>query len=306
MEENTSERKVENPEEVDASTSGGEEEVAEMSLLEHLEELRKRLIRSIVVIFVGMLCCVPLSKEIFNYLMLPLFRSLPPHCTMIYTSPHEAFFVYLKTAFISGFFITLPYTFYQIWLFVKPGLYPEERRFIVPIALCSAILFLLGGMFGYFIIFPFAYKFFLGFANVHISPMISMKEGLAFAVRLLLAFGIVFELPIVVFFLARLGLVTASTLRRFRKYAILIAFIVGAVLTPPDAMTQCLMAGPLVILYEVGIWIAYIFGKKEKKGSRKDASPQREKEEMAEVEGTREKMGEIEGEVDGEEDKDHS
>ncbi len=285
------------------NTKPGEEEVAEMSLLEHLEELRRRLIRSIVVIFLGMLCCVPLSKEIFNYLMLPLFRSLPPHCTMIYTSPHEAFFVYLKTAFISGFFLTLPYTFYQIWLFVKPGLYPEERRFIIPIALSSAVLFLLGGMFGYFIIFPFAYKFFLGFANVHISPMISMKEGLAFAVRLLLAFGIVFELPVVVFFLARLGLVTAATLRRFRKYAILIAFIVGAVLTPPDAMTQCLMAGPLVILYEVGIWIAYIFGKKDKK-KKKQARDDQEISQKA-IESTSQDKPQLEGEEeeDGQGDK---
>ena len=200
-------------------------DTAEMSLLEHLEELRKRLIRAVVAIFLGMLACVPLSKEIFNYLMLPLFHSLPKNSTMIYTSPHEAFFVYLKMAFISGIFLTLPYSFYQIWLFVKPGLYPEERRFIVPISICSALLFIVGALFGYFVIFPYAYRFFMSFADIYINPMISMKEGLSFAVRILIAFGLVFELPLVIFFLARLGIVSSKSLRRYRKYAILISFI---------------------------------------------------------------------------------
>ncbi len=259
---------IDTPAEVEETDKEEGEEIAQMSLLEHLEELRDRLVRAIIGIFIGMLACVPLSKQIFNYLMLPLFHSLPKGSSMIYTSPHEAFFVYLKTAFIAGIFLTLPYSFYQIWLFIKPGLYPEERKFILPIAICSALLFLIGGLFGYFIIFPYAYRFFMSFANMYISPMISMKEGLAFAVRILIAFGIVFELPLVIFFLARLGLVTSKMLRRFRKYAILIAFIIGAILTPPDVVTQLLMAGPLVLLYEVGILVAYLFGKKEKKDKK--------------------------------------
>lgn len=256
-----------------------EDEMAEMGLLDHLEELRRRLVKAVIAIFLGMLACVPVSKQIFNYIMLPLFRSLPKNSTMIYTSPHEAFFVYLKMAFISGIFLTLPYSFYQIWLFVKPGLYPEERKFILPISLCSAFLFIIGALFGYFVIFPYAYKFFMSFADIYISPMISMKEGLSFAIRILIAFGLVFELPLVIFFLARLGLVTSKFLRKYRKYAILIAFIIAAILTPPDAVTQVLMAGPLVLLYEVGIWIAHIFGRKEKTkedtGENKDTEPQK-------------------------------
>ncbi len=250
---------------------GHDDEAHEMTLLEHLEELRNRLVKVIIGIFLGTLACVPLSRQLFNYIMLPLFHSLPEGSKMIYTSPHEAFFVYLKTALISGIFLTLPFSFYQIWLFVKPGLYPEERKYIIPIAISSALLFISGALFGYFVIFPYAYTFFMSFSNIHISPMISMKEGLSFAIRILIAFGLVFELPLIIFFLARLGLVTSKTLKKYRKYAILIAFIVSAILTPPDAVTQILMAVPLIILYEVGIWIAFLFGKeRKKKNAKKD------------------------------------
>ncbi len=245
------------------SSDLAESETSEMSFFEHLEELRKRLIKCIVAILLGMVCCFFLSKEIFKILMLPLYEALPPKSFVIYTSPYEAFFVYIKTALVAGFFITSPYSFYQIWLFVKPGLYPHERKLIVPISFCSALLFVCGGFFGYFVIFPYAYKFFMSFADKHITPLISMKEGFSFAVRVLIAFGIVFELPIVIFFLARLGIVTASMLKRFRKYAIVLAFLIGAILTPPDVLTQILMAGPLIFLYELGILVAYIFGRKQ-------------------------------------------
>ncbi len=243
----------------------------EMGFLEHLEELRKRLIRCIVAILLGMVCCFFLSKQIYEFLMLPLYRSLPPKSFMIYTSPYEAFFVYIKTALVAGFFLTSPYSFYQIWLFVKPGLYPHERKVIIPIAISSAILFVCGGVFGYFVVFPYAYNFFMSFADKYITPLISMKEGFSFAVRVLIAFGIIFELPVVIFFLARLGIVTSSMLKRFRKYAIVLAFFIGAVLTPPDVMTQLLMAGPLIFLYELGVLIAYIFGKKRKEENESGA-----------------------------------
>lgn len=261
-------------EEVTITQEEQDEEFAEMTLLEHLEELRNRVLRAIIAIFLGTLACVPLSKEIFNYLMLPLFESLPKDSKMIYTSPHEAFFVYLKMALIAGIFLTLPFSFYQIWLFVKPGLYPEERKYIIPISICSALLFIAGGLFGYFVIFPYAYTFFMSFSDMHISPMISMKEGLSFAIRILIAFGLVFELPLVIFFLARLGVVTSNALKKYRKYAILIAFIVAAILTPPDAVTQVLMAGPLIILYEVGIWIAFLFGKEKKHRKKREEKTQ--------------------------------
>ena len=236
--------------------------LGEMGLLEHLDDLRKRLMRSIVAAFVGMLACYAFAEKLFDWLMLPLFRALPDKSSMIYTAPHEAFFTYIKVAFVAGIFLTSPYIFYQVWLFVKPGLYSHERKLIYPISFFSALLFVTGAVFGYFIIFPYAYKFFMGFSDIYISPMITMREGFSFAFRLLLAFGIVFELPLVIFFLARLGLVTPKGLRKKRKYALLVAFMVSAMLTPPDVFTQTFMAGPLIVLYEVGVWIAVIFGKK--------------------------------------------
>ncbi len=242
----------------------------EMGLLDHLEELRTRLFKAIIAAFIGMLACLAFSKQIFDWLMQPLYQYLPENSSMIYTAPHGAFFAYLKVAFVSGIFLTSPYIFYQIWLFVKPGLYAHERKYLIPISFCSAVLFVGGALFGYFIIFPYAYKFFMGFANVHITPMIVMKEGFSFALRLLIAFGVVFELPLVIFFLARLGLVTPKTLRKKRKYALLFAFMLSAMLTPPDVFTQAFMAGPLIVLYEVGVIVAVFFGKKEPKKKNKE------------------------------------
>ena len=261
-----------------SQTESTSNSLGEMGLLEHLDDLRKRLLRSIVAAFVGMLACYAFAEKLFDWLMLPLFRALPDKSSMIYTAPHEAFFTYIKVAFVAGIFLTSPYIFYQIWLFVKPGLYSHERKLIYPMSFFSALLFVIGALFGYFVIFPYAYKFFMGFSDLYISPMITMREGFSFALRLLLAFGIVFELPLVIFFLARLGLVTPKGLRKKRKYALLVAFMISAMLTPPDVFTQTFMAGPLIVLYEVGVWIAVIFGKKrpesrpesEKKASRKE------------------------------------
>lgn len=236
--------------------------LGEMGFLEHLDELRRSLIRALVAAFVGMLACYAFAERLFDWLMLPLFNALPEKSTMIYTAPHEAFFTYIKVAFVAGIFLTSPYIFYQIWLFIRPGLYAHERKYIMPISFFSALLFVVGSLFGYFIVFPFAYKFFMSFTDIFISPMITMKEGFSFALRLLIAFGIVFELPLVIFFLARLGLVTPSGLRKKRKYAILCGFLLSALLTPPDIFTQTFMAGPLILLYELGIWIAVFVGKK--------------------------------------------
>ncbi|MFP4258334.1 MAG: twin-arginine translocase subunit TatC [Desulfovermiculus sp.] len=239
--------------------------LGEMGFLEHLDDLRRRLIRALVAAFVGMLACYAFAKTLFDWLMLPLFEALPEESSMIYTAPHEAFFTYIKVAFVAGIFLTSPYIFYQIWLFVRPGLYAHERKYIMPISFCSALLFVVGSLFGYFIVFPFAYKFFMGFSDVFISPMITMKEGFSFALRMLIAFGIVFELPLVIFFLARLGLVTPAGLRKKRKYAILCGFVLSALLTPPDVFTQSFMAVPLILLYELGIWIAVFVGRKRER-----------------------------------------
>lgn len=183
----------------------------------------------------------------------------------IYTYPPEAFFAEVKIAFVAGFFLVSPYLFYQIWRFVAPGLYAHERRWIWPVALISAIFFVSGACFGYFVVFPVGFKFFAQFSSDAISFMPKLSEYLDFALKLLIAFGLSFELPVFIFFLSIMGIVTGTGLVKKGKYFILIAFIVGAILTPPDPVSQALMAGPLILLYAMGVIIAFIFGKKPKK-----------------------------------------
>jgi sec-independent protein translocase protein TatC len=156
-----------------------------------------------------------------------------------------------------------PIIFYQLWMFTAPGLYHKERRLLLPIVFLSSIFFLFGSLFGYFIVFPWGFKFFLGFASETIKPLPSMKEYLSFSSKLLLAFGLVFELPLVVTFLAKLGLVTVPFLKKNRKYALLLFFAGAAILTPPDVVTQVMMALPLMVLYEISILGARVFGKKK-------------------------------------------
>lgn len=186
-----------------------------------------------------------------------------------YTYPAEAFFSHIKISIVAGLFLVSPYVFAQIWGFIAPGLYAHERKWMVPIAMVSALFFTGGALFGYFQVFPYAFDFFAGFSTDGIQFTPKLNEYLSFCLKLLFAFGFVFELPLFIFVLARMGMVTSSGLRQKRKYAILIGFVLAAVLTPPDPFTQCLMAGPLIILYEVGIWVAYFFGKNEKRHIKK-------------------------------------
>ncbi|BDQ35211.1 twin-arginine translocase subunit TatC [Pseudodesulfovibrio portus] len=188
-----------------------------------------------------------------------------------YTYPAEAFFAQIKIAIVAGIFLVSPYVFAQIWGFIAPGLYAHERKMMIPMALMSALFFTGGALFGYFQVFPYAFDFFAGFSTEGIQFTPKLNEYLSFCLKLLFAFGFVFELPLFIFFLARMGLVSSTGLRKKRKYAILIGFVLAAILTPPDPFTQCLMAGPLIVLYEVGIWVAYFFGKKEKRHEKKRA-----------------------------------
>ncbi|NLW82057.1 MAG: twin-arginine translocase subunit TatC [Desulfovibrionales bacterium] len=248
----------------------------EMTFTEHLEELRKRLTRCLVAAFVGLLVCYGFAEQLFLQLMAPLIEQLAPSGgTLIYTGLPEAFFTHLKVAAIAGLFLVSPYIFYQLWMFIAPGLYEGERKWIVPIALCSALCFVAGALFGYFIVFPFGFQFFLGYATDFIKPMPSVKEYFGFATSMLFAFGFIFELPLFMLFLSALGVVTHKTLRKHRKYAILANFIVAAILTPPDVVSQLLMAGPLLLLYEIGIWVSYVFGKrpKEPESDAQSATP---------------------------------
>ncbi|MCJ2162957.1 MULTISPECIES: twin-arginine translocase subunit TatC [unclassified Pseudodesulfovibrio] len=188
-----------------------------------------------------------------------------------YTYPAEAFFSHILISIVAGLFLVSPYVFAQIWGFIAPGLYEHERKWMIPMAVISALFFTTGALFGYFVVFPFGFEFFAGFATEGIQFTPKLNEYLSFCLKLLFAFGFVFELPLFIFFLARLGMVSSAGLRKKRKYAILIGFVVAAILTPPDPFTQCLMAGPLIILYELGIWVAYFFGKKEKRHLKKQA-----------------------------------
>ncbi len=234
-----------------------------MPLTAHLLDLRKRMVRSFIAVAVGFIACYPFSKELFGYLMDPMTKVLQTG-SFIYTYPPEAFFTYIKVSLVAGVFATSPFIFYQMWQFIAPGLYDHERKILIPIALLSAIFFVSGACFGYFVVFPFGFEFFASFSNESIVFMPKLSEYLGFALKLLFAFGVVFEMPIFVLFLAKLGMCTARGMRKFRKYAILLAFVVSAILTPPDVITQTLMAGPLILLYEISILVAYTFGKKEK------------------------------------------
>ena len=230
--------------------------------LSHLEELRKRLIVSAIAVGVGFGLSYFFAERLFLILVSPLKENLPAGDRLIFTNLPEMFFTYIKTAFVTGILLSAPLIFYEIWMFVAPGLYQREKRYVIPFVVCSSILFVGGALFGYFIVFPFGFRFFLSFANEYIQALPSVKQYFSFAIKLLFAFGIVFELPVVVFFLARIGLINADLLKKKRKYAILLTFVTAAILTPPDVITQCMMAGPLLVLYEIGIFVAKIAERK--------------------------------------------
>jgi sec-independent protein translocase protein TatC len=233
-----------------------------MPFLEHLTELRDRLIKCSVAVGIGFAICYGFQEKLFEILTRPLIQVMGKGDTLIFTGLPEAFFTYMKVAFFAGLMLASPVILYHFWKFVAPGLLKEEKRTMLPLILLSSLFFIGGSLFGYFIVFPFGFQFFLSFSNEHIQAMPSMKEYLSFAIAMLLAFGAVFELPLILTGMARLGLITPEFLRKNRKYAILIIFIVAAILTPPDVVTQIMMAIPLMMLYEISILGAVIFQRK--------------------------------------------
>lgn len=260
----------EDPEDEDDDSSDEDDEEEEdeddrpMTLRDHLLELRKRVFRAFLWAIVGFFICYPFAEQIFNLLVAPLQAAMPDASHFIFTAPAEAFFTFLKVALVAGFFVTCPMIFYQIWAFVAPGLYKEEKLYLLPVVLFSAFFFICGGAFCYLIALPFAFEFFMSYNTELIKALPKLSETLSFVLQLLMAFGFVFEMPLFVFFLSRLGIVTADMMRKFRRYAILANVILAAILTPPDVMSQMLMAVPLLLLYELSIFIAVIFGKKKK------------------------------------------
>jgi sec-independent protein translocase protein TatC len=239
-----------------------EEDDRPMGLMDHLSELRGRLVRCTVAVMVGFIACWAVVDPIFDALVDPLLKVLPEGSHAIYTTLPEGFFTRMHIAFVAGVFVSSPVIFYQIWSFIAPGLYEEEKRHILPVAFMSAVFFISGGAFCYFIVFPQAFAFFVSYATDSIVAMPKVSDYLSFVLKLILAFGLVFEMPLFAFFLARMGIITAELMRRVRRYAILGIFIVAAVLSPPDVVSQLLMAAPMLVLYEVSIYVAVAFGKK--------------------------------------------
>ncbi len=236
--------------------SEGAEDDVPMPLMGHLNELRRRLFRIVIMVILGFVAFYGVSEQLYAYLSEPLRVYLPEGSKLVYTSPQGAFFTYMKVALVASIFGTSPFSFYQIWAFIAPGLYREERRAVLPLAFFSSVFFLAGASFCFLLVFPIAFQFFMGFATDSIVPMISVEEYLSFALKLLIAFGVVFEMPLFAFFLARFGLLSPEFMRRTRRYAILVVFIVAAILTPPDVFSQVLMALPMLLLYEVSIYVA--------------------------------------------------
>jgi sec-independent protein translocase protein TatC len=274
------------PEEAAASQNESAEENAglthsSMTLMEHLEELRQRLTRAAIAVGVGFVIAYFFKEQLYGYLTIPLKAAMPPEAKLIYTAPAEAFFTYLKVAFLAGLVAASPVIFYQLWRFISPGLYESERKNIWPFVIFSSVLFITGTIFCYTIVFPYAFQFFMSFATDDITPMLKLNEYLSFSSMLLFAFGVVFEMPLILVFLGRLGVVTSEGLRKKRKYAILIMFAGAAFITPPDVVSQILMALPLMVLYEISIWLV---AASQKKKAAKEAEMEAEFDDDEELE----------------------
>ena len=237
-----------------------------MSFLEHLDELRKRLIRCVIGIIVGVIISFAFINRIFAFVLLPLYERLPPGSSFITTEGPEYFMLYLKVGLLAGLFVAMPYILWQLWLFVAPGLYAHEKRYAIPFVLMASIFFFGGSAFAHYVAFPWTWQFFVDFSHSEfVSFMPTIGPTFSLYVKVLLGFGVIFQMPTLVFFLARMGMVTAGFLAKNTKYAVLIIFIVAAVISPgTDVVSQALMAGPMLALYGFSILVAWIFAKKKK------------------------------------------
>jgi sec-independent protein translocase protein TatC len=234
-----------------------------MSFLEHLDELRKRIVNSCIAIAVGVVLTFAFIDKIFNYLLAPTRRALPPGVRLIYTQPGEAFSLYVTVALIAGVVVAAPFIMYQVWLFIAPGLYSNEKRMAVPFVLFTTMGFVLGAAFNHYVAFPFMMVFFASFNTADLAFMPKLEDVFGLYSKMLIGMGIVFQMPTVVFFLAKLRLISAHFLAKHFKYAFLLIFIVAAVITPTgDMMTQTIFAAPMVGLYLLSIVIAWMVGPK--------------------------------------------
>ena len=234
-----------------------------LPITEHLAELRKRIFWTLLAWVIGAAVAWSFAEQIFGFLLEPAVAALGPEGGKLQAiAPTEIFFTYLKCALLAGFMLALPVIFWQLWAFVAPGLYANERRAIVPFVAVSTLLFSGGSIFGYSIVFPIIFQFFTSFDSAFVQSAWTMKEVFALTTRLFLAFGFAFELPIFVFFLSLTGLLTARQLLSGTPYAVLAVFVAAALLTPPDVISQLFLAGPMIALYLLGVGVAWIFGGK--------------------------------------------
>jgi sec-independent protein translocase protein TatC len=237
-----------------------------MSFLEHLDELRKRIVNACLAIAVGVGLTFAFIDKIFNFLLAPTRRALPPGVKLIYTQPGEAFSLYVTIALIAGAVVAAPFIMLQVWLFIAPGLYSNEKRMAIPFVFFTTAGFLLGAAFNHYIAFPFMMVFFASFNTADLAFMPKLDDVFGLYSKMLLGMGVVFQMPTVVFFLAKMKLVTAHFLASQFKYAVLIIFIVAAVITPTgDMMTQAIFAAPMLGLYILSIIIAWVVGPKRRK-----------------------------------------
>jgi sec-independent protein translocase protein TatC len=235
-----------------------------MSFLEHLDELRKRLIAAVIALVVGCIVSFVFIGDIFDFIIGPLKAMLSNGGTFIATEPAEIFMLYIKVGALCGLCVAMPFILWQLWLFVAPGLYSHEKKFAIPFVLFSSIFFFAGAFFSHYIAFPYTWKFFLSFESDLVRFMPKLGPTFSLYVKMLLGFGAIFQMPVLVLALARMGVVTAGFLLRHTKYAVLIIFILGAVLSPGgDIPSQLMMAGPMLVLYAFSIVIAWIFGKRK-------------------------------------------
>ncbi len=253
-------------------------EDSKQPLTEHLSELRKRILVSLAFLFLAFIVIFNYSEDLFNLLSFPLkseikFDLTNPYLhigkktpvSLVFLAPAEAFWMHMKVSFVASFILTLPVIFYQIWKFVSPGLLSKEKKYLIPFIVMSTTLFLAGSVFCFVIILPFAMTFLLGYKTGTLTPMISVGSYIDFCLKFILAFGAIFELPLLIIFLTKFGIVSPRSLAKNRKYAILVSFVVAAILTPtPDAFNQVLMAVPIIILYEIGILLSVIIYRKKK------------------------------------------
>ncbi len=245
-------------------------EEKKMPITDHLEELRFRLIKMVAAILVGTVVCYFFRRDILEFLQAPIKKTLQDE-PLRFFSLMEPFIVHIKVAVYSGIFLAIPVILYQIWMFVAPGLLQRERKYLFPFILFGSLFFLGGAALCYFIVLPYGTEFFLNF-DPSLQSTINIASYLSFSIRLIMVFGIIFQLPLILMLLSRLGIISSKFLSRQRKYAYLLFFVFGAALTPPDPLTQSLMAVPLVLMYEISVVLTRVFGRREPVSSDREST----------------------------------